>query len=229
MTDPSDAFRHARIERLAAPEPNRALAAALHDLVDACVRTEVDADEIEAVTAEVRALHERLSVALVEQPRNLTAVLGGRVDDTGNPMVGRRNPIAPPLRLQRGEGVSVWSDVELGAAYEGPPGHVHGGIIGAMLDQVMGAVPFLSGYPGMTAYLNVTYRRPTPLGAPLRVEAEQTSREGWKTFVAGRVRGADGEVTAEAEALFVTPRGARGGDAVPPTESSAPEEGRAGS
>lgn len=229
MTDPSDAFRHPRIERLSAPEPNRELAAAMHDLVDACVRTEVAPSEVEAVTAQVRELTARLSVELVEQPRNLTAVLAGRVDDTGNPMVGRRNPIAPPLRLRRGDGVSVWSEVELGAAYEGPPGHVHGGIIGAMLDQVMGAVPFLSGYPGMTAYLNVTFRRPTPLGAPLRVEAEQTSREGWKTFVAGRVRGADGEVTAEAEALFVTPRGARGGDAVPPTEASAPEDGRSGS
>lgn len=33
----------------------------------------------------------------------------------------------------------VYTDVELGAAYEGPPGHVHGGVCAMILDHVLGA------------------------------------------------------------------------------------------
>ena len=42
----------------------------------------------------------------------------------GNAVVGERNPIAPPVVTHRDESGGVWADFVLGAAYEGPPGHV---------------------------------------------------------------------------------------------------------
>ena len=56
----------------------------------------------------------------------------------GNPVIGLRNPIAPPLVLHRAPDGSVYSDFHLGAAFEGPPGHVHGGVSALMLDHVLG-------------------------------------------------------------------------------------------
>lgn len=53
-------------------------------------------------------------------------------------MIGVRNPIAPPVDLIRAEDGSVSADFHLGAAYEGPPGHVHGGVSAMILDHVLG-------------------------------------------------------------------------------------------
>jgi hypothetical protein len=44
----------------------------------------------------------------------------------GNAVIGTRNPVAPPLVIERAEDGSMFADVHLGAAYEGPPGHVTG-------------------------------------------------------------------------------------------------------
>lgn len=78
-----------------------------------------------------------------------------------------------------------------------------------VLDQVLGSIPPLRGRPGMTAYLNLTYRRPTPLG-PLTAKAWVTETTDRKTFVEGSLHDADGRVTVEAQALFVLPAWAEG-------------------
>ena len=58
----------------------------------------------------------------------------------------------------------VWSDFHLGAAYEGPPGLVHGGVSAMILDQILGEAAGAGGKPGMTGTLTLTYRQGTPLG-----------------------------------------------------------------
>src|SRR5687768_538731 len=47
-----------------------------------------------------------------------------------SPIIGLANPLAPPLRIEFGED-RVICRVTFGSAYEGPPGHVHGGYIAA--------------------------------------------------------------------------------------------------
>lgn len=119
-----------------------------------------------------------------------------------SPMIGRANPLAPPIILRQVddhmEGV-----VTFGPAYEGPPGCVHGGYLAAAFDEVLGATQSLSGTPGMTARLIVNYRNPTPLGAELRFVGELDRVEGRKIFTTGCVM-AGRTVTAEAEGLFVS-------------------------
>lgn len=119
-----------------------------------------------------------------------------------NPVIGLSNPIAPPVRLSW-DGDLVVGKVTFGAAYEGPPGGVHGGYIAAVLDQVIGHTMVGQGIAGLTAELKVRYRRLTPLESPLVIEAKFEERHGTRIRSTGRVL-ADGEVTAEGECTFVT-------------------------
>ncbi len=185
------------------------LARSIHGLLDACVRTRVDPDEMSAVTVEVRALTGRLAASAQDDPLGMVTGSDGRLHDWGNPMSGMRNPMAAPIVVTGDERGSMVSTFTMGAPYEGPPGCVHGGMIAAVLDQVVGSAPARIGMPALTAYLNTTYRRPTLLGV------EHVSRgwiervDGWKVFARGDIRDPQGRVTAEAEALFVVPRWAR--------------------
>lgn len=190
-------------------EAQSGLAAAVRALADATVRTRVAAPELAAVAAQVETLTERLLAEAQEGPLGLETDSAGRLRDHGNAMVGMRNPIAPPLVVTGDESGSTSCALTLGAGYEGPPGYVHGGIVAAVLDQVLGSVPAHLGLPGMTAYLNTTYRRPTPLGAPLHCRGWVERVDGWKVHARGEIRDAQDLVTAEAEALFVVPRWAR--------------------
>lgn len=119
-----------------------------------------------------------------------------------SPMLGRANPLAPPIELAFDDG-RILGTATFGAAYEGPPGCVHGGYIAAAFDEVLGSTQSLSGSPGMTGRLTVHYRSPTPLHAELRFEGTLDRVDGRKIYTSGRLWA--GEVLcAEAEGLFIS-------------------------
>lgn len=180
------------------------LADAVRDLVDATIRTTVDPDEVRAVQAEVEGLAARLRSSQMEGSFGVRLTDHGSVRNHGNAVVGTRNAVAPPLHMERsGEG-RAWADFHLGAAYEGPPGLVHGGVTALILDQVCGEAAAAGGAPGMTGTLTMRYRRGTPLG-DLHAEAWIERREGRKTIVHGALSDAEG-TTVECEGLFILPR-----------------------
>jgi acyl-coenzyme A thioesterase PaaI-like protein len=119
-----------------------------------------------------------------------------------SPIIGGANPLAPPVEVEVVDGM-VRASARFGAAYEGPPGSVHGGWIAAAFDEVLGMVQSLSGAPGMTGTLEVRYRRPTPLHADLRFEATLDRRDGRKLFTSARLYLED-QLTAEAKGLFIS-------------------------
>jgi acyl-coenzyme A thioesterase PaaI-like protein len=118
-----------------------------------------------------------------------------------SPMLGRANPLAPPIELWEDGGVML-GRVTFGSAYEGPPGCVHGGYVAAAFDEVLGSTQSLAGRPGMTGRLTVHYRSPTPLHTELRFEANVTDVSGRKTLTHGTLHAGD-RLCAEAEALFI--------------------------
>lgn len=119
-----------------------------------------------------------------------------------SPMLGRANPLAPPIELRLEDG-RILGRATFGAAYEGPPGCVHGGFIAAAFDEVLGSTQSLSGAPGMTGRLTVHYRSPTPLHTELRFEGSLDRVDGRKIHTTGRLWA--GEVLcAEAEGLFIS-------------------------
>jgi len=119
-----------------------------------------------------------------------------------SPIIGKANPIAPPLELEVADGI-VRGRVTFGAAYEGPPGHVHGGHIAAAFDEVLGMAQSLGGQPGMTGTLTVRYRNPTPLYTELRFEGRLDRVEGRKIFTTGRLYNGE-TLTAEADGIFIS-------------------------
>lgn len=119
-----------------------------------------------------------------------------------SPMLGRANPLAPPIEV-RLDGDLIHGSATFGSAYEGPPGCVHGGYIAAAFDEVLGTAQSLGGAPGMTGRLTVHYRSPTPLHEPLRFEAWLESVSGRKILTKGRLFHGD-VLCAEAEGLFIS-------------------------
>lgn len=179
------------------------LADAVRDLVDATIRTTVDEDEVHQVRAEVEALVRRLRARQLDGPAGVHFNGEGRSWSWGNAVVGLRNAVAPPLDVVHDPGGLVHADVVLGAAYEGPPGLVHGGVAAMLLDHLMGETA--SGFRRLTltGTLTVRYRRGTPLGA-LRLEGRIDREEGRKVHVVATIADVDG-VTVEAEGVFIVP------------------------
>lgn len=120
-----------------------------------------------------------------------------------SPLIGLANPLAPPVTIARTGDRNASARVTFGSAYEGPPGHVHGGFVAAAFDEVLGFVQSLSGRPGMTGTLIVRYRKPTPLHTELRFDAEFVRMEGRKLYTEARVY-AGTTLCAEAEGIFIS-------------------------
>jgi uncharacterized protein (TIGR00369 family) len=190
------------------------LGAALRDLVDAAVRTEVSLDELAAATAAAR----ELAASLRTETRSLHDI--ATVDDpsTGerwySPVYGPGNPVAPPMEASSTPDGRATGRVTLGKAHEGPPGLVHGGVVATLLDHVLARAVRAAGRGGLTATLTVTYRRPVQLGVPLVATAEIGSTDGRRTTATARIAAEDdpGSTLAEAEGLFVALRPERAAD-----------------
>lgn len=183
------------------------LAESVRELVDATIRTEADADEVAAVRAQLDALTARLRARQIDGAFGVRYTTGGARMPWGNPVVGIRNPIAPPLVIQRDDAGGVSADFVMGAPYEGPPGHVHGGIAALVLDHVLGEAASDGIMPRFTGTITMRYRRPTRLGR-LHAEAHIDRSEGVKTHVVGHLADEEG-ITVEAEGVFITPKWAR--------------------
>ena len=212
-----DSLMSPRIEALAALEltPRRVevrrLAQAMRDIIEALVSSTAETEDLASAADDL----ERLADALGALPGGQTyqgfaeAAIAGELPEGAegwaffdhSPFIGLANPMSPPMHIAF-EGDRVVCDVTFGSAYEGPPGCVHGGYVAGAFDELLGAAQSLSGTQGMTAHLGVDYRRPTPLHVPLRMEGWVDRREGRKIWAKATIV-ADGELRAEADALFI--------------------------
>jgi hypothetical protein len=116
-------------------------------------------------------------------------------------VLGLYNPLALPVRMTWEPPLAI-GHARFGSAYEGPPGCVHGGVISGVFDQVFNVANMQNGVAGPTANLSIDYRSPTPLSRDLVFEGFVDRVEGRKVFTRGRVVH-DGQVTAEAQGLFI--------------------------
>jgi acyl-coenzyme A thioesterase PaaI-like protein len=189
----------ARLRRIYEP-----LTESVRELIDATIRTEVDGDAVAAARAEIDRATERLRATQIDGAFGVRTGVDGDQMPWGNAVIGVRNPVAAPLILHRAADGSVVGDFRLGAAYEGPPGHVHGGVSAMILDHVLGEGASLPGRPRLTGTITMRYRRLTPLGQ-LHTEARIVRVEGIKTFAEGHIADAEG-ITVQAEGVFITPK-----------------------
>ena len=85
--------------------------------------------------------------------------------------------------------------------YQGYPGIVHGGIVAAMLDEVVGRVAMIDDHHHFmfSVKLAVKYRHPVPTETPLRLVGRVVKLRGRLGKAVGEVRRMDGQLLAEAE------------------------------
>ncbi|WP_067662748.1 PaaI family thioesterase [Nocardia miyunensis] len=175
---------------------------AVRRIIGALARTAPDDGGLPAAAAELQRIAEALEGRTRPVPAHLSEMWRGEGIARHDPATGPENPLAPPLTMRDvGDG---WAEgvVTLGLPYQGPPALVHGGVCGLLLDAALAVANQLAGVGGMTAQLDITYRRPTPLYVPLTVRARQLRREGRKLFTIGEIV-ADGQVTVSARGLFI--------------------------
>lgn len=187
---------------------NEQLAQSVRRLVDATIRTEVNDATLAAVQNKIDWATEQLSTALMPGSFGVRQTSDGQSRASGNVVIGVRNPVAPPLVVHHEPDGAVHTDFVLGAAYEGPPSHVHGGVCALILDHVLGATAHQPDKPAYTGTLTLRYLRGTPLGQPLHAQAQIDRIDGTKTFAVGHIADANG-VTVQAEGVFIHPRSAR--------------------
>jgi acyl-coenzyme A thioesterase PaaI-like protein len=124
-----------------------------------------------------------------------------------SPVSGKSNPVSPLLAMEKLEDGSVTGSVVFSPAFEGPPGHVHGGVLAAAFDEILGFVQLMTGSPGMTGRISVHYRRPTPLGVEVRFVGRIESVSGRKISCVGTslvMHEGEWVTTAESDALFIS-------------------------
>ena len=185
-----------------------ALARAIRTLIDTAMSVEdVEGETLSAVAREVEQLAFRLGRGRDEgagyRPRSHGDYL------PRSPVVGESSPLSPRLEW---DGITlpdgrrgIEARGRFGAAYEGPPGFVHGGWVACTFDELLGIANIESGNPGMTARLTIHYRKPTPLFREIVVRAWVDRVEGRRIMSSAQMFDGD-TLTAEADGIFVQPR-----------------------
>ncbi|MEM7031870.1 MAG: PaaI family thioesterase [Chloroflexota bacterium] len=94
----------------------------------------------------------------------------------------------------------VYSDYTVADHFQGYPGIVHGGIVAAMLDEVVGRVSVISDHHHlmMSVKLAVKYRHPVPTETSLKVVGRIERLRGRLGKAVGELYLPDGTIAAEA-------------------------------
>lgn len=90
-----------------------------------------------------------------------------------------------------------------GRETQGPPGHVHGGAMAAVLDEAMGGVCWMNGHRTVAAKISVSFIAMLKLETETMVEARVERTEGRKIYVRAKLFGTGAVPIAEADGLFV--------------------------
>ena len=114
---------------------------------------------------------------------------------------GRDNPIGLHLAIEsrEGEASAVWTVSE---NYVGWNKTLHGGILAAIADEVMGHVVDLRREKVVTAHLEVDFIAPIQLGDTLRCEAKKSST-GRRSVKTEALITVNGETAAKSSGVYV--------------------------
>jgi uncharacterized protein (TIGR00369 family) len=114
---------------------------------------------------------------------------------------GRKNPRGLYMAFYDDGDGTVYSEYTVSDVYQGYPGIVHGGVVAAMLDEVVARVAMI-GDPHhfmMSVKLQVKYRQPVPTETPLRVIGRVVRLRGRLGRAVGEIHLPEGSIAAEAE------------------------------
>ena len=102
------------------------------------------------------------------------------------------------------DGEGVLCRATLDAKYQGWRGVVHGGIAMALIDEAMAHAAGFAGHRGVTASVNVRFRKPVPVGEPILVRGRVTWHRRNVLGVEAQVLNEAGTVLVQGEGSFVS-------------------------
>ena len=116
---------------------------------------------------------------------------------------GRKNPAGLHLEFTDNGADEVVSEFVLAPVHQGYPGMAHGGILATILDETGGRVVLIDDPNALfvTAKLEVRYRKPVPIGRPLRAYGKLVRRSR-RLVTAHAAISANGQTLAEADLLL---------------------------
>jgi len=104
---------------------------------------------------------------------------------------------------ERGELIGIFTPREEHQSY---PGRLHGGLASTMLDETIGRSILVGNEEeiwGLTVELNLTYKRPIPLGVELKVVARITGQNSRFFHGTGEIILADGKIAVTARGKYL--------------------------
>jgi len=183
-----------------------ALASSVRRLIALTITSAAPPAETAAAAARLDEVADRLSEFVPAEPPYVyvtAAPADAGPHDIGpfDIVYGEYNPMALPVEMSLDPPLAI-GRARFTKPYEGPPGCVHGAVLGAAFDMVLTAANRLADAAGPTVELSVHYRRPTRLETHTVFEGWISRRDGRITHAAGRARQGD-TVTVEATGRFM--------------------------
>ena len=138
-------------------------------------------------------------------------VLRKQVSTTNSITCGTENPASLGCVFYELEGGEVATVFKCGRWHEGHEGIMHGGMSGAVLDEVMGRANRVYNrsegefqVPFVTAEMTVKYLKPILSGEIMTAYGRIDSRDGRRRFASGEILNGKGEILASAEGIYVS-------------------------
>ena len=125
------------------------------------------------------------------------------VDDGYCFACGPENPIGLHLQFEP-DGEGVRATITLQPEFQGWKHIAHGGIAMMLIDEAMAHAAGAAGHRGVTASVNMRFRKPVPLGEPLDLFGRVVWQRHKVLGVVASVRDASGAVLLDGEGKFVS-------------------------
>jgi len=118
---------------------------------------------------------------------------------------GMENKHGLKLSIYANEDDSVTCDYTIPKHFEGYPGIAHGGIVAALLDEVISRVYMVTNHNRFmyTAKLTSRFRKHVPVEQPLHMTGAFIKDRGRKAEAQAKIFAQDGELLAEGKALLI--------------------------
>ena len=123
--------------------------------------------------------------------------------DTSCFVCGEENKNGLQLHIERNGNKGVKTEFVAAHRYRGWANYLHGGVIGLIFDELLGWNARFLGYDAMTAWMEVRYRRPIPVGS--RVIFQGTVEKKSKKILEMRTHAylEDGSLAAEGRGKMI--------------------------
>lgn len=120
---------------------------------------------------------------------------------------GDKNPTGLKVRFFA-DGDGAVGECVAEAQYQGYRNIFHGGIVAALLDEIMAKAILAQGVYPLTAEMKVRFRKAVPTGQKIKFVGRITSRRGRLFETVGELRSPEGELFASSTGKYVEASGA---------------------